>query len=322
MPRLPQPGGDNGNWGQILNDYLSAAHNPDGSLKPNSITTPLVTDGSITEVKLDSTVRSKLNAIAGQQGATGPMGATGPQGTQGSAGPVGATGPQGIQGTPGVAGLQGATGTQGSQGIPGSTGSTGPAGTPGVAGPTGPVGPAGSTGATGPTGSTGATGPAGNDGADSTVPGPQGATGPQGPAGTSGETGATGPQGPRGTVGNAGATGAQGPQGATGPVGNAYVLGTQSGTGYTLQLADAGQFVSFTSSTVVTVTVPSNISTPFPLGTRIMLFQVGIGQVTIAAASGVTLQSDPGLKIATQYGGAELIKRATDTWAVVGRLAV
>ena len=33
MPRLPQPGGDAGNWGQILNDYLSVEHNADGSFK-------------------------------------------------------------------------------------------------------------------------------------------------------------------------------------------------------------------------------------------------------------------------------------------------
>ncbi|MFZ2545221.1 MAG: hypothetical protein WAW80_04545 [Candidatus Saccharimonadales bacterium] len=34
MARLPQPGGDNGNWGTILNEYLSEAHQADGSLKP------------------------------------------------------------------------------------------------------------------------------------------------------------------------------------------------------------------------------------------------------------------------------------------------
>lgn len=33
MARLPQPGGDNGNWGDILNDYLLEAHNNDGSIK-------------------------------------------------------------------------------------------------------------------------------------------------------------------------------------------------------------------------------------------------------------------------------------------------
>jgi hypothetical protein len=33
MARLPQPGGDDGNWGNILNDFLAQAHNADGSLK-------------------------------------------------------------------------------------------------------------------------------------------------------------------------------------------------------------------------------------------------------------------------------------------------
>ncbi len=33
MVRLPTPGGDSGNWGKILNDYLSTAHNANGTLK-------------------------------------------------------------------------------------------------------------------------------------------------------------------------------------------------------------------------------------------------------------------------------------------------
>lgn len=32
MARLPQPGGDAGNWGEILNEYLSQVHNTDGTL--------------------------------------------------------------------------------------------------------------------------------------------------------------------------------------------------------------------------------------------------------------------------------------------------
>ena len=32
--RLPQPGYDDGTWGEILNEFLLAAHNPDGTLKP------------------------------------------------------------------------------------------------------------------------------------------------------------------------------------------------------------------------------------------------------------------------------------------------
>jgi hypothetical protein len=32
--RLPVPGSDVGTWGQLLNDFLSQAHNPDGTLRP------------------------------------------------------------------------------------------------------------------------------------------------------------------------------------------------------------------------------------------------------------------------------------------------
>lgn len=37
MARLPTPGGDSGNWGNILNDYLSQSHNSDGTIKPSAI---------------------------------------------------------------------------------------------------------------------------------------------------------------------------------------------------------------------------------------------------------------------------------------------
>lgn len=38
MPRLPRPGGDAGNWGEILNDFLAVEHNADGSLKHSALT--------------------------------------------------------------------------------------------------------------------------------------------------------------------------------------------------------------------------------------------------------------------------------------------
>ncbi len=92
MPRLPHPGGDKGNWGTVLNDYLSVVHNTDGTIK----------NGAIAESQLDAAVQAKLNATGGASGATG---AQGPQGSQGPAGPMGATGPVGA-GVPaaGVAG--------------------------------------------------------------------------------------------------------------------------------------------------------------------------------------------------------------------------
>ncbi len=37
MSRLPTPGGDQGEWGNILNDFLSASHNADGTLKSSAV---------------------------------------------------------------------------------------------------------------------------------------------------------------------------------------------------------------------------------------------------------------------------------------------
>ena len=37
-PQLPTPGGDDGTWGNILNNFLSVAHTPEGGLQPNAIT--------------------------------------------------------------------------------------------------------------------------------------------------------------------------------------------------------------------------------------------------------------------------------------------
>ncbi|NTW62029.1 hypothetical protein HGB25_01290, partial [Candidatus Saccharibacteria bacterium] len=39
MSRLPNPGGDAGTWGGILNDYLSVEHNADGTLKKSAVIT-------------------------------------------------------------------------------------------------------------------------------------------------------------------------------------------------------------------------------------------------------------------------------------------
>src|SRR5664279_4063770 len=38
MTRLPTPGGDSGDWGNILNAFLDISHNPDGTLKDTAVT--------------------------------------------------------------------------------------------------------------------------------------------------------------------------------------------------------------------------------------------------------------------------------------------
>ncbi len=47
MARLPQPGGDTGNWGDILNDYLLQAHNSDGSIKDVGVVADKADDSAV-----------------------------------------------------------------------------------------------------------------------------------------------------------------------------------------------------------------------------------------------------------------------------------
>ena len=90
---------------------------------------------------------------------------------------------------------------------------------------------------------------------------------------------------------------------------------------YTLVLADRAKMVEMNVASANTVTVPPNSSVAYPVGTKIDILQVGAGQTTIAAGAGVTVNATPGLKIRAQWGSATLIKRATDTWVLVGDLS-
>lgn len=51
-PRLPSPGGDAGNWGEILNQFLLQSHTSDGALK----------DGVVSTSQLDSGLQSTINS--------------------------------------------------------------------------------------------------------------------------------------------------------------------------------------------------------------------------------------------------------------------
>lgn len=99
MVRLPTPGGDDNQWGDILNDFLVKSHTSTGTLKPdtvgptqlqdnsvtssalapnsinnasladNSVTTPAIADTTVTKVKLSSSVQASLdNADAAVSG--------------------------------------------------------------------------------------------------------------------------------------------------------------------------------------------------------------------------------------------------------------
>lgn len=225
MARLPQVGGDSGNWGSILNEYLAQAHDNDGKLKsaavsailaqgngielthnvgPGTITitsTATGADGRDIELQNNGThiqwryvgsgSWTNLVALASITGAQGAAGEPGAQGEQGPKGDQGDQGPKGDQGNPGADGAQGPKGDQGDPGADGAQGPKGDQGDPGTPGTPGTAG----------------------------EPGEQGEQGPKGDQGDQGEPGAQGEQGPKGDQGDPGADGEQGPKGDQGDPG-------------------------------------------------------------------------------------------------------
>jgi len=90
---------------------------------------------------------------------------------------------------------------------------------------------------------------------------------------------------------------------------------------YTLVLADKNKIVEMGVGSANNLTVPLNASVAFPVGSQINILQTGSGQTTIVAAGGVTINASPGLKMRTQWSYATLIKRATNTWVLVGDIS-
>ena len=92
----------------------------------------------------------------------------------------------------------------------------------------------------------------------------------------------------------------------------------QKSTSYTLVISDSFKMIEMSSGG--TLTIPEESSVNFPIGTAIDILQTGSSQVTLAAASGVTLNATPGLKLRTQWSSATIIKRSSNTWIATGDL--
>lgn len=105
------------------------------------------------------------------------------------------------------------------------------------------------------------------------------------------------------------------------PLGEIVGINSQTDS-YTLVLGDKGKIIEISKATGVTLTVPPNSSVAFPVNSMIEIVQMGAGQITVAAGSGVTIRSSGAkLKLTGQYSGATLYKRATDEWVLVGDIA-
>ena len=86
-----------------------------------------------------------------------------------------------------------------------------------------------------------------------------------------------------------------------------------------LELFHAGKTITVTGA--ATITLPAYADVPLPSGTRIDFIRTGSGEVTFAAASGVTLNSkNSWLRINAQYSAASVLKTGQNSWVLVGDL--
>ena len=97
----------------------------------------------------------------------------------------------------------------------------------------------------------------------------------------------------------------------------------QTGTSYTIALTDKDKIVEMSNASANTLSIPTDATTNFPVGTQIVVVQAGAGQTTIAAADSgtTTVNATPGLDLRDQWSMATLIKRAANNWVVTGDLS-
>lgn len=103
---------------------------------------------------------------------------------------------------------------------------------------------------------------------------------------------------------------------------NATTIDTKTGN-YVLVLSDRYKVIETNVGSSNTVSVPTNASVPFPIGTQITIVQYGAGKTQVIASSPgtTTIRSTPGSYLRAIYSSATLIKRATDEWYLFGDLS-
>jgi hypothetical protein len=97
----------------------------------------------------------------------------------------------------------------------------------------------------------------------------------------------------------------------------------QKTASYTLSsLTERDDMIEMGSASAITLSIPTDATLNYPIGTSIDILQTGAGQVTIAAVTPgtTTVNATPGLKLRTTWSSCTLFKRAANTWVVYGDL--
>ena len=103
------------------------------------------------------------------------------------------------------------------------------------------------------------------------------------------------------------------------PSGAFIPIATGGTVAYTFNSADQGKIIEFNGT--FTVTVPPESSVNYATGSVLNLLNIGTGTITIAGGTAVTVNGNPGLKLSSQWSGASIVKRSSNTWVAVGDLS-
>lgn len=90
----------------------------------------------------------------------------------------------------------------------------------------------------------------------------------------------------------------------------------ESATSRTLVLTDAFKYIRTTNASAVTITVPTNASVAYEIGTQIDFWNQGTGLITFAASGGVTINYSS-LTMSATKKAATLKKVGTDEWDLI-----
>jgi hypothetical protein len=115
---------------------------------------------------------------------------------------------------------------------------------------------------------------------------------------------------------------------ADGTAGNLPISINAVSTSYTTVLADAGKNVELNLTVTGTATIQVSSTVNYPIGTQITFIQTGTATTKIVGTTGVTVNHySPTLGSTTaaatlkgQWAAATAVKRATDTWLLIGNL--
>ena len=97
-------------------------------------------------------------------------------------------------------------------------------------------------------------------------------------------------------------------------------VNTQTGATYTPVIGDEGFNIDMDNASSNTVTIPTNTTAAFEVGSVISVTQIGAGVTTVTGAAGVSINGTAAGSVAinNRYSGVVLRKIATDEWVAQG----